>query len=334
MNRQAQEAGRRADELHQQLIAANQPGNTAQAATPEQPSTQQAPEHTSAGTQEHQGDTWEQKYRVIEGKYRKEVPELHQEIRRLQVGLGDKDREITDLKQKLEAAQFQTAKPSAPVQADANGQYDFDQIEDDHGVELANVLRQMQGTIAALQTENQQLKSAGAQKPQPAQQADAQPANGQPKVDALTKQRIDFVIDLVGGVNEFNRIDNDPNFTAWLDQQDHPAYPESRRDNLQRLFAQGKLNEAAAYFITWDRSVNGSSNAADDLQEHLQPGVNRGGGQVQQGHGKIWTRAEIRELQKQFSVNPKYKTPEGRKQAEELEAEFLVAGMQGRIIGR
>lgn len=330
INKQAAEAGRQADELHQRIIA-EMNGNTVQAAAPGQPTSTPALEDPSAGTQEHQNDTWEQKFKVIEGKYRAEVPLLHQRVRTLEMALQDKDQDISDLKQKLvEAKTAQpTAQPSQPSPL-AN----FDQIEDEFGTGVADTLRAMQGQIEALKAENQSLKSGGGQ-PQAAPVREPEAPAAQPQIDPLSKQRMDFVVDLVGGLAEFNRIDNDPNFNLWLDGQDHPAYPESRRENLQRLFSQGKLSETAAYFISWNQSVKGGARPADALQEQLQPSVTQGGGNPADERGtKIWTISEIRELQKQFAVSPRYKTKEGRAEAEALEAEFLAANQQGRIINK
>lgn len=329
MSRQAQEAGRLADELHAKLIAENNPENTVNAALTD-PKASQAPEYPGAGTQEHQDENWEQKYKVIEGKYRTEVPALHQEHRRLMQVVQGHERTIGDLKEQLTRANAELATRQGQQQT-ASGDERLQQIAEDYGSDIASVIRDLQTKVAALETENQQLKSQGTQVQQNAQAPAPQPA---PAVDPMLKSRINFVADLVGGEAELNRIDNDPQFNLWLSGQDHPAYPESRRENLQRLFVSGKLKEAADYYITWrEQSGNGGAKATDLLGEHEQPGVNRGSLTGADGKsGRVWRMSEIRILQKQFSIDRAYRSPEGRQKAAALETEFIAAGREGRII--
>lgn len=331
MNHQAQEAGRRADELHAKLIADINAGNTEDEATPgANPNVTPAP-NASAGSPEHQSEeTWEQKFKVIDGKYRVEVPALHQEKRRLMQVIASHEQTIAALN-----AELATRQPGQQMPASDEHVERLRQIEDEFGSDIAGVLRELQGQVVLLQRENQLLK-ATPQGQQQMGQTDVE-APAQPQPAGLGEREKSLIAELavyVGGEAELNRIDRDARFSAWLNEQDHPTSSESRREAMQRLlFQEASPEKAASYFITWrNQSSKGGATPAGQLDEHQQPPVNRGGSNAGGNSGKIWRMSEIRALQKDFSVKPIYRTPEGRKQAEALESEFLAAGSENRII--
>lgn len=304
MNEQAKEAGARADELIKQLQAEQQQesGNTdIQQSTPAEtePKADGAPV-----VQEHPDkselDKLRQKYSVLEGKYRSEVPRLHSALREQQERY---ESQIAELKQQAE-------------QAKTEPNY-FSDIAEEFGEETANKLQDSFDKML-------QDKIKPQNEPVPDQ-----------SVDHVSQGKIQYVMDMVGGQQAFNSIDNDPGFNAWLDQYDQYT-GKQRRQILQEHFSSGRLNETAEMYRSWSsqqqpQQPQQQTQQQQILEEQIQPGSVQSAQNTQQGK-RIYTSSEYKELMTEISRNQSYRRTEaGRQKAEAIRSELDAALAEGRI---
>lgn len=110
--RAVQEAAERADALHAQMYGNTTPAPVGEVRNIDPPAPAPQPEPAPAPTPEPQPtaatestpqpspppDSWELKYRVLEGKYRSEVPRLHDEVRQLKTRNQELEADVTQLR--------------------------------------------------------------------------------------------------------------------------------------------------------------------------------------------------------------------------------------------
>lgn len=344
MNRQAEEAGRLADELHEKLIASN--GNTdIVASAPEQPKDQtvQAPgESANTGGTPEYADL-EKKFKVLQGKYNAEVPLLHAQLREAKEKAGstsDLESKVADLERQLADAKSELEK-KADITSDRPDE--IVAIEREYGASVADVIHGLQMQVKSLQTH---ISSQQAQEKPPETPSQPQEVGLTDAEKAVMSRKIGMVANYLGisasvydadeQMKLFSSIDSNNQFTSWLDQKEHPSSPETRRDTMGRLFHGGDYEGVASYYVEFYQSSQKESSNAQLLEEQEQPGTNSRDSSMNgnANNGRVWRMSEIRDYQKKFSVDPYYKTPEGQKEADELEEEFIAASREGRISSR
>ncbi len=307
MNLQAQKAGERADQLIAEMQQANsipdesaKQGNTdhQQAAPSQSFDDDQAPkkpEHLDKSELEK----LQQRFTVLEGKYRSEVPKLHSIIR--------------DQKQ-----QIQTLQSKLSDQNEGSGEY-FKEFSEEFGEETA---QKLQSGIDKLL----------------ADKIPAQSSNQNQSVDQADQHKEQYVIDIVGGAEAFQRIDTNPEFNAWLDKYDTNT-GKQRRQMLVENFQAGRLNETADMYLQWAsrqqqpeaNQQKQSSGTNNILEEQVQPGSVKAS-QTQSGK-KTYTMSEYKAILTDLSRNQWYRNSQaGRDKAAAIQNELDAAFMDGRII--
>lgn len=313
MNRQANEAALRADELAKEILGN---GNTDEAPKEAAKTAEPTPSPQEELPEQDELEKLQHKYNVLKGKYESEIPRLHEQLRNVQQEDKGKvqqlEAQVAELNRKLQEAQA-SGEDSEKAEA-------WDSLVSEFGEDV----------VAKLQKLMPQQQAQQPVEPQPAEPAKKD------EEDALFNERLSFVQYRVGGEAEFKRIDGDPDFNRWLGEPD-PLYGSSRRDVMLGLFSAGKLNEAANFYITWRDQHEPSKQQEPDpkmnaLEEQMQPG---GRNVADPGEGKrIYKATELKAMLNDMSKRASYysNTVEGRAEADALNKEINAAIAEGRVV--
>lgn len=280
--RQVREQFERSEALHQQLL-----GNTGQPTPPqpEVPTPPLTPEATppvetptpavetptpapapAVPAVEPVVDSWELKYRVLQGKYNKEVPALHARIAELE---------------KAPAA-------PAPAPVAASG-LTPDQVTDQYGEDFTRAVAAVaQATVAPVQTRMDSVQESVAQ-----------------------NARREFLADVARLVPNFQAIDADPRFTAYLDELD-PMTGRFRREFFNEADSNNDANRIAVFFRGFSQATapaqppvapQAPAPAAPPSVDHLIAPDSSRHSEAPAGK-KLWTGAETRAFYRDATAKP------------------------------
>lgn len=271
------EANERADALIAQRNQQGTPPAAAPAAAPQAPQ-QQAPAEPAA-TQEATPpaapaapaqtpafeSTWEQRFKVLDGKYRAEVPRLHSEIKDLKAS-------VTTLQEQLAAAK-QTPAPRADFTAEEREQF---------GDELLNVVAR----VAAAQA-----PAAPA-----AAQVDLAPVTDRmQKLERFVAETAEdgFFRKLGERVKHWEAQNTDAGFVKWLSEVD-PLTGRVRQDLFNEAYDALNVDRITAFFTAYpyQSPVARTESSVPSLDSQVAPDVSRASPPTPPGQ-KIWTRAEV-----------------------------------------
>lgn len=299
MPKQVEQQLKELEEMEKQLQAP-QPEETASADEP----VQEAEAPTVESTPVPQAETvdWEQRYRTLAGKYDAEVPRLHAQVKEL-------SGQIQALMQQAEQAR--APDPGTPSQLvtdkdrEAFGEDLIDlqrRVAQEVATKYAKQLDAYEAKIAAME---QRLMQTGSQ------------------VGEMT-----FEQRLYRAVPDFEQVNADPKWVAWLDEYD-PILRAPRRAVAQRAFEQGDA-EGVAHYVSLFRS--GAAPKQDtrqaELSRQVTPSRASGGTGQPVQQGKTYSMSQWTKLFDQvamFNAQGKYDD------ANKLEAELTAAMTQGRV---
>ncbi len=303
MPRAVEEAAKRAEELHAQLYT--QQNTEEPAATDNQPDPESAPkdDQVDQAPQDSQDpkpqdppkeDPWEHKYKVMEGKYRAEVPRLAAENR--------------DLRQKFDAltAEIESLKSKATTPAQS---LISPEDREKYGDDLLDVIkRTAQEQVAAKDQEIAELKRR---------------LDGVHQDTAKTAE-VTFYDRLGELVPDWVSINAEDGFLKWLDEYDEFT-GRTRQDLLSDAENSRDAVRVARFFTKWKaeqtQSVASSQRA---LESQVVPDTNK---VVKAPVGKrLFTRAEIQ----QFYAAAR-RGEISSKDMVAMEAEIHAATLEGRI---
>lgn len=341
VQKQIEEANRLAEQLNQQRLDVQAPpsegtpapdqGAPPPAAADSQPAPAAAPAPAPAPA-----DGWEQKYRVLQGKYNAEVP-------RLQRLTNEQGTAITELRQQLVATQTmlatlgqkQGAAPAAATPAPAgNGKLVKDEEVREYGEDLTDYIRRV-AQDAIMPKVSEQM--------QPMRQQVEQARNVAGQVmqrTAQTDQEKMFAL-LDAQVEGWQQQNEDGQFLEWLQLPD--TYSGVKRMDLLKqayerydgprvvAFFKGYRNEHAV--VTPPAAAAPAQGAPQrKLEEFVAPGTARAGSTVtQDGAGKrIWTQAEIKQFYDDCAAG-KYRTPKAVERKLQIEQDIFAASREGRV---
>lgn len=239
-------------------------------------------------------DQWEHRYKVIEGKYRAEVPRLNAENRELK-------QQFESLKQELEQLKSRGAQSnSSLISAEDREKY---------GDDLLDVIkRAAQEQVAAKDAEIADLKRS---------------------LEAVTSTtaktaEVSF-FDQLGLLHpDWVTINSDEGFLKWLDEYDEFT-GRTRQDLLSEAEASRDANRVAKFFSSWKASTQASAtNSQRSLESQVTPDSNR---VVSPPVGKrFFTRNEIAAF---YAAARRGEV--GPKEMVAMEAEIHSATIEGRI---
>ena len=255
-------------------------------------------------------ETFAQKYKTLQGKYDAEVPRLHQQIR--------------DLNSKLDAIQKAKAeKPSEPTKPKEKVSYVTDADRAEFGDELIDVQRRVAKEVS------QEYEGRF-------EQQEAIIAELQKQLTQTGNQvgEMGFSQRLAQLVPDFNAIDNDERWVAWLNEHD-PMLRGPRRDQAAAAFNAGDAEAVAHYVKLWKESlapVEAPGRAVRQAELEKQVAPNRSANSVATKavgkESKIYSEREIKGAWDRIrSLNTRGLTDDAAK----LEAEITAAYLEGRV---
>ena len=284
-----------------------------QAAAESQDDTATDPNTTGqdADTSKHEPDQdalyWRHRYDVLQGKYNKEVPALHQEVKRLKQAVADKEARIAE----LEKAAGQSGQP---------GQLSDDKLQQmrvDFGDDLVDAMLDLARSsggggsdeVARLRQELEEIRAKEQQREQ----------------EQLEDAKARFWSTLEAQVPKWREINASPAFHQFLAQLDERT-GQPRQQTLEA--AQQVLDPApvVAIFQSFQTQAGATQTPAPD-PDHVEPPRSRATDTAPQGQGgTIWTRAKIRQF-----YEDKRRGRYSKDEAARLEADIFAAQQEGRI---
>ena len=320
---------------------AGEPPATPPAASGEPPATPPAgepPATPPAATPPQEG--WEQKYKVLQGKYNAEVP-------RLQKRVQDQDEQLRSFQSQLTATQnllasFSAQRESAPAQSQpatppAPAKLVKDEEVKEFGADLIDVMRRVvREEQASLLPEIDRRVAPVAQRVDQVAQVTHQVGA---RVARSDQQTVLALLDQ--SVPNWREVNEDPGFLEWLAQVD-PYAGRERGDLLQQAykahdgprvvaFFNGYLKEHAA--VTPPPAPKPAAAAPAPqrtLEQLVAPGTPKtGAASTQDGSGKrVWSRQEIGQFYADVQAGRFKGTAEQKKQ---IEADIFAAQRENRI---
>ena len=305
--RAVKEAADRAEALHKQLYESvdgePQPAPTEPAPAPEgnppadppsDPPASEATPPTEQPDDQKKDDQWEHRYKVLEGKYRAEVPRLNADNRELKQQLDSLKNEIEQLKSRGEQA------PSSLISAEDREKY---------GDDLLDVIkRAAQEQVSAKDAEIADLK----------RQLEAVTTTTAKNVEVSFFDRLGQL------VPDWVTINGDESFLKWLDEYDEFT-GKTRQDLLSDAEQAKDAERVARFFTKWKDSQNAIANQTKrNLEAQVAPDSNR---VVAPPAGKrFFTRGEIAAF---YAAARRGEV--GAKEMVAMESEIQAAMIEGRI---
>lgn len=282
---------------------------TASAETEEAPGPDKAkPADTSPTGVED--ETFEQKYRTLQGKYDAEVPRLHQQIRDLNAKL-----------QELEKAQQKpTSEPTKPKEKVS---YVTDADRAEFGEELIDVQRRVAREVAAEYQEQLEAQATVIK------ELEAKIASTGSQVGQMT-----FNQRLAQLVPDFEEVDQDQRWIEWLNEHD-PMLRAPRRTQAKAAFDAGDAEAVAHYVNLWKQSIADTQDPVKakrhaELEKQVAPNRSANSSRTQSAgkDAKIYSTREVEAAWNKIRVmNTRGQVDEAAK----LEAEITAAYLEGRV---
>ena len=262
-------------------------------------------------------DTWEQKYKTLQGMYNAEVPRMKAENREL-------SSRVTQMEQLLSTLNSQpAAQPEStdPLITDKDVQEYGDSIDvmrraareelaqsNARVTELENTIRQLQSSVVP------QMNQISHAQAQTAEQA--------------------FWADLSGKVPQWQDINADDNFQSWLLEID-PLTGISRQTYLEDAQANLDSNRVAQFFMSWPGAKStpvaqtNRKASSEELEKQVAPGRGRSASNAVPSEGQTYSPADI----EQFFANVRKGKYKGREEERgRIERDIFAAQREGRIV--
>ena len=262
---------------------------------------------------------WEQKYKVLKGKYDKEVPRLSGEVR-------DLKRDMEQLRGYI-AEQSQRPKEQGTQATQAEAFVTEEEIED-YGPEFMDVVGRKAKEIATQMTADLRRELA-----------DVKKQVGAVGTHVAASDRDKMFAKLDTEVENWQALNNQEEFLSWLDQHD-PYSGEVRGKLLRNALESNDASRAIAFykgFLKEHATVSTGSAEPQfrdtqkaDLEELVAPGKPKGHtpSRGAQDEKRIWTEAEV----EQFYADRQAGAFKGKKdEAEKIERQIFAAIREGRV---
>ena len=241
-------------------------------------------------------ETWQQRYRVLQGKYDRDVPTLHMRVK-------DLEAQLSQLTQRLE---------SQPAEAPHVANDATPEDVETFGEDLVNLMRRVAAAEAARK------------------QAETLDRVGRVENSLQLTAEERFYANLSARVPNWKDIDNDQGWLSWLGEYD-PMAGATRQDALSAAAQSGDADRVASIFETYIRNTRpvsapqAVSPGNPSLQAQVVPRGQGSQGQSTQ-QKKVYTTAEIQQLLDPRNI---LRLPEDQQRAIERDIDLAVA--EGRI---
>lgn len=280
----------------------------------------QAPQSTT----EEQGqvdaqekDTWEQKYKTLQGMYNKDVPRLNATNRELSSRVS----QLEQLLSQISSQPAQAPVKSDPLITDADMQ-EYGESIDVMRRAAREEVAQSNARVAQLEAQLRQLQASVV--PQMHQISQKQAAsNEQAFWSALSSK-----------VPNWEDINDRQDFQSWLLEVD-PLTGISRQTYLEDAQRNLDASRVASFFSTWEQA-NGQSVAhtnrkaqSSQLEKQVSPGRGRSSASAMPSEGQTYSTDDIKKFFNDVRMG-RYKgreTERGR-----IERDIFAAQREGRIV--
>ena len=315
-----------ADNLFKELYAEEPEGKEPETKEPEAKEPDPAPE------KKPEEDSFEHKFSVLKGKYDKEVPRLHRQLRDSE---NDKKRMADRLSQlEAEVRRLNEVPPKAPEPPLSQ------QEIDEFGPDLIDIIRRVAKaeTGVVLDEQLKPVKESLKQKNETVAKDDT---------DVSESDRRQMLTDLADAIPDWEKQNEDPKFLDWLDLED-PYTGKARTELLADAYMKADAPRLIAIFkgfqkenavVTPDDEPSDETPAEEEkseqpLEDLVAPGTPKTGsaGAQNESGKRIWTQKDITEF---YAYKNEFikKTPE--KELPEkvilLEKDLFNAQAEGRI---
>lgn len=338
--KQIEEANRLAEQLNKQRLdgqAPPPPPDGTPAPDPgAQPAAASPPPDGGTPPPNPSAEGWEQKYKVLQGKYNAEVPRLQRQVNEQNSTLEQLKAQLTATQGMLSAlAQNRVAAPGGQGPAPAApAKLVKDEEVQEFGADLTDFIKRV-AQEAVLPAVDQKL--------QPVQQQVAEVRQTATKVveRSVQSDHERLLATLDRDIAGWRQQNNDPGFLDWLAQPD-PYSGVARGDLLRQAyegfdaprivaFFKGYRNEHAVVTPPAPAAAPAEPDASQrKLEDFVAPGTPKAGATgAQTGAGKrTWTQAEIKQFYDD-AASGKFRTNKQRR--DELEREIHAAVREGRV---
>lgn len=276
----------------------------------ENDATQDPPEQTpppkpDSSEKAQETEDFKQKYNSLRGKYDAEVPRLHTQVKELLT-------EVNTLKQQLETKQ-ETETPPEPQS------YVTDADREEYGEAMIDMQRRVAKEVGA----QYETKIANLEKVINDLRSHIETTDGH--VSEMTfEQRLTRL------VPDFEQVNNDPKWFAWLDEVD-PILRGPRRMLAQKAWVEGDAEAVADYVALFKQTQNPpeTQRNADEIEKQVAPSrSNTTAVPANSSNKRTYSEAEMnREWNRVTTLNKAGRYDEANK----LEAEISAAMLEGRV---
>jgi len=263
-------------------------------------------------------ETFEQRYRSLQGMYNAEVPRLHAEKREL-------SHRVQQLEQLIASMNAAPAAPQTPVQ-----KLITEQDIEDYGDSIDVMRKVFREEMSSKDTEITELKRLVRQ-----MQGTVVPQVHQLSQNYAVSNEQRFWADLQTAVPDWQDINGDREFQAWLLEVD-PLTGIPRQTYLDDAQRTMDARRVANFFTAWkgmtgrqDARTTRGSQSATELERQVAPGKGRSGGAKPQGEAKTYSSEDIKKF---FSDVQKGKYKGREAERDRIERDIFAAQREGRIV--
>ena len=265
---------------------------------------------------------WEAKYKGLQTRYNREVPELRTQLSTAESRVDSLKKDFDEFKASIQAAETQ-----APLSHEIEfSDEEIEQYGEGHIGMMKKVAEQSQGEMAKQIVDLQQ------------QLANVKQGVTQVRETVVVNNERDFRVELARKVKtatgrEWLEINNDDNFHNFL-AETVPYTNREKQEFLAEAHEKFDVDAAAKFFIDYagpsSSKKEPSSAIVPEVPEELITPEVSGGNIPPIEEAKVYTHAEV----DQFYADKrkgKYKDPV---EARKIEQDILLAGREGRIVKR
>jgi hypothetical protein len=272
----------------------------------------------------------EHKYRVLQGKYNKEVPRLQEDLRNTRSENADLRQRLNNLEATLSTIQAvkedELKKASLPtITDDEREQFGEDLIDLISRVSKRELLPEVEKQLKTVDGRMKQVDEKVAQ-----------------TTDSVAEsQRRETIKALAAAVPNWEQQNEDPNFLEWLGQSE-PSVGVQRGRLLTDAFRSNDADRVIWFFKSFHSENAAATTEATPeqqaqeqqpkLDDYVAPGTPKTGtaSAPNEGGKRVWTRADIQRLyaEKNEFVKKGKKVPE---RLEKLERDLFKAQTEGRL---
>lgn len=287
--------------------------DSAKEQAPESQGNEQAP-----AVHDDEEETYERRYKSLQGMYNAEVPRLHAEKREL-------TKRVQQLEQLIASMSAAPAQPQTPAQSLLT-----EQDLEDYGDSIDVMRRVFREEMSSKNTEIDELKQLVR-----TMQGTVVPQVHQLSQNYAVSNEQRFWADLQAAVPDWQDINGNQEFQAWLLEVD-PLTGVSRQTYLDDAQRNMDARRVANFFTAW-KGMTGASNArtpaapqpSSELERQVAPGKGRSGATKTQGEAKTYSQADI----KAFFLDVQKGKYRGREdERNRIERDIFAAQREGRIV--